>query len=67
MVNSLSSEGLVEELWQKEFYIIVVKDFDGAIAGSSNGEEEPSSGGLSVVLSTDIGGTVNVLGLSIVE
>ena len=58
---------LETELRQKEFYVIVDKDFDGAIAGSSNGEEEPSSGGLSVVFSTNIGGTVNVLGLSIVE
>ena len=67
MVDSLSGEGLVEELRQKEFNIVVDKDFDGAIAGSSNGEEEPSSGGLSVVFSFDIRGTVNVLGLSIVE
>ena len=67
MVDSLSGEGLVEELWQKEFNVVVDKDFDGAIAGSRNGEEEPSSGGLSVVFSTNIRGAVNVLGLSIVE
>lgn len=67
MVDSMGGEGLVEELWQKEFNIIVDKDFDRTIAGSSDGEEEPSSGGLSIVFSTNKRGTVNVLGLSIVE
>lgn len=67
MIDSLGGKGLIEELRQKEFYIVVDKDFDGAIAGSGNGEEEPSSGGLSIVFSTNIRGTVNVLGLSIVE
>ena len=67
MVDSLCGEGLVEELRQKEFNVVVDKDFDGAIAGSSNGEEEPSSGGLSIVFSTNIRGAVNVLGLSIVK
>ena len=67
MVNSLSGEGLVEELRQKEFNVVVDKDFDGAIARSSNGEEEPSSGGLSIVFSINIRGTVNALRLSIVE
>ena len=67
MVNSLGGEGLVEELRQKEFNIVVDKDFDGAIAGSSNGEEEPSSGGLPIVFSVNKRSTVNVLGLSIVE
>ena len=62
MVNSLGGEGLVEELRQKEFNVVVDEDFDGAIAGSSNGEEEPSSGGLSIVFSTNIRGTVNSLG-----
>lgn len=67
MVDSLGSEGLVEELWQKEFNVVVDKDFDRTIAGPSDGEEEPSSGGLPVVFSTNIGGSVNVLRLSIVK
>ena len=67
MVDSLGGEGLVEELRQKKFYVVVDKDFDGTIARSGNGEEELSSGGLSIVFSTNKRGSVNVLGLSIVE
>ena len=67
MIDSLGGKGLVEELRQKEFYVVVDKDFDRTIAGSGNGEEEPSSGGLSIVFSTNIRGAVNVLGLSIVK